>query len=123
EVWPAAERVKAEKTLELEGLFTHFSSAEEPDRMPTQQQVKLFRKLLRYCEDRGLRFRVRHAANSAGTVFFPDAQLDLVRCGVLLHGLRGWPAERDGLELQPALSLYTRIIHIGRRPAGWTVGY
>jgi alanine racemase len=123
EVWPAAERVKAEKTLELEGIFTHFSSAEEPDRMPTQQQVKMFRKLLRYCEERGLRFRVRHAANSAGTVFFPDAQLDLVRCGVLLHGLRAWPAERDGLDLKPALALYTRIIHIGRRPAGWTVGY
>ncbi|MFH0939714.1 MAG: alanine racemase [Planctomycetota bacterium] len=123
EIWPAVERVKAERTLELEGIFTHFSSAEEANPEPTRQQVKLFRKLLRYCEERNVRFRVRHAANSAGTVFHPDAQLDLVRCGVLLHGLRAWPASRDGLNLRPSLALYTRIIHIGRRPEGWPVGY
>ena len=123
EIWPAAERVMAEKTLELEGIFTHFSSAEEPDPEPTRQQVKIFRNLLRYCDERGIRFRVRHAANSAGTVFHPEAQLDIVRCGVLLHGLRAWSPTRDGLELLPSLSLFTRIIHIARRPAGWTVGY
>ena len=123
EVWPAVERVLAEKTLELEGVFTHFSSAEEPDPAPTVDQIQLFRALLRYCEDRGVNFRVRHAANSAGTVFHPDAHLDMVRCGVLLHGMRAWAAERDGLELLPSLSLHTRIVHIARRPQGWTVGY
>jgi alanine racemase len=123
EIWPAVERVQAEKTLELEGIFTHFSSAEELDPEPTRQQIKLFRKLLAYCAERNIRFRVRHAANSAGTVFFPEAHLDMVRCGVLLHGLRAWPAERDRLELLPSLSLHTRIVHIARRPAGWPVGY
>ena len=123
EIWPAAERVRAEKTLELEGIFTHFSSAEEPDPEPTRQQIKLFRKLLAYCEERNMRFRVRHAANSAGTVFHPEAHLDLVRCGVLLHGLRAWPAQRDRLELLPSLTLHTRILNIGRRKEGWPVGY
>lgn len=123
EIWPAVERIKAEKTLDMEGIFTHFSSAEESDPRPTVEQIKLFRQLLRYCEERGVLFRVRHAANSAGTVFHPDAHLDLVRCGVLLHGMRGWPARRDALELLPSLSLRTRIVHIGRRQAGWTVGY
>ncbi|MGD0092608.1 MAG: alanine racemase [Planctomycetota bacterium] len=123
EIWPAVERVQAEKTLELEGLFTHFSSAEETDPEPTHQQIKLFRRLLAYCEERRIHFRLRHAANSAGTVFHPQTQLDLVRCGVLLHGLRAWPARRDRLELLPSLALYARIIHIGRRPAGWPVGY
>ncbi|MBI3830779.1 MAG: alanine racemase [Planctomycetes bacterium] len=123
ELWPAAERVKAERTLALEGVFTHFSSAEESDPAPTREQVALFRGLVRSLEEKGVRFRVRHAANSAATVFHPDAQLDLVRCGTLLHGLRAWPAGRDGLELRPSLSLHTRIVHLGKRPAGWTVGY
>ena len=123
EIWPAAERVKAEKTLELEGIFSHFSSAEEPDPAPTREQIALFRKLLRYTEQRGIRFRTRHMAASAGTVFHPESQLDMVRCGVLLHGMRAWPPKRDGLELLPALTLKTRIVHIGRRPVGWTVGY
>jgi len=123
EVWPSVSHIKQEKTLELEGIFTHFSSAEEPDAAPTTEQVALFRKLNRYCSERGAQFRVRHAANSAGTVFHPEAHLDMVRCGVLLHGMRAWPASRDGLELIPSLTLLTRIVHIGRRPAGWTVGY
>lgn len=123
ELWPAVEHIKAEKTLELEGVFTHFSSAEESDPDPTTQQITLFRQLLKYCEERRVNFRVRHAANSAGTVFHPKAQLDMVRCGVLLHGMRAWPPKRDGLELLPSLSLYTRITQIAKRPAGWTVGY
>ncbi|HYF49977.1 MAG TPA: alanine racemase, partial [Planctomycetota bacterium] len=123
EVWPAVTHIKQEKTLELEGIFTHFSSAEEPDAAPTAEQVAIFRKLNRYCSDRGVHFRVRHAANSAGTVFHPDSHLDMVRCGVLLHGMRAWPPSRDNLELIPSLTLLTRIVHIGRRPAGWTVGY
>jgi len=123
EVWPATAHLLAEKTLELGGIFTHFSSAEETDPKPTQQQVKLFRDLMRYCQEQGVRFPVRHAANSAATVFHPDAQLDMVRCGVLLHGMRAWPPSRDNLELLPTLALYTRIVHVGRRPAGSTVGY
>ncbi len=123
EVWPMAEHAKAEKTLELEGLWTHFTSAEERDSDATSQQIQIFRKLLRDCEERGINFRVRHAANSAGTVFHPQAQLDFVRCGLLLHGMRGWDAKRDNLELLPSLSLHTRIIHIASREAGWSVGY
>jgi len=123
DVLTAAAWIKEEKRLDLEGIFTHFSSAEELDPAPTAEQVSLFRQLLRACEDRRIKFRVRHAANSAGTVFHPKAQLDMVRCGVLLHGLRGWPASRDNLELLPTLSLHTRIVHLGRRPQGWTVGY
>lgn len=123
DLWPAAERIKTEKTLELEGAFTHFSSAEEKDLSPTREQVAIFRHVLNGLVERGVRLRVRHAANSAATVFFPEAQLDMVRCGAILHGLRGWSTDRDSLELRPTLSLYCRIVHIGKRPAGWTVGY
>jgi len=123
DLWPAAERVRAEKTLELEGAFTHFSSAEESDPAPTREQVALFRHVLRGLTERRVRLPIRHAANSAATVFHPEAHLDMVRCGAILHGLRSWPSGRDGLELRPTLSLYSRIVHLAKRPAGWTVGY
>ncbi|MCZ7645571.1 MAG: alanine racemase [Planctomycetota bacterium] len=123
EVWPAAERVLAEKTLDLEGVFTHFSSAEEPDRQFSLEQISMFRRLLRDLEEKNVRFRVRHAANSAAALFYPESQLDLVRVGALLHGCRAWDWTRDGVELRPALSVHTRIVHLGKRPAGWTVGY
>jgi alanine racemase len=123
EVWPAGEVVLAEKTLELEGIFTHFSAAEEPDPNATKAQISDFKKLLSGFDSRRVHFKIRHAANSAGTVFFPEAQLDMVRCGAILHGMRPWTAGRDQLELRPTLSLYTRIVHLGRREAGWPVGY
>lgn len=123
DLWPAAERIKTEKTLDLEGAFTHFSSAEELDLAPTREQVGMFRHLLNGLAERGVHLRIRHAANSAATVFFPEAQLDMVRCGAILHGLRGWSSHRDSMHLRPTLSLFCRIVHIGKRPAGWTVGY
>ncbi|MEI6234552.1 MAG: alanine racemase [Planctomycetota bacterium] len=123
EVLTAASWIKEEKRLDLEGIFTHFSSAEEKDEKPTAEQVDLFRELVSGCGERGIHFRLRHAANSAGTVFHPKSQLDLVRCGVLLHGLRGWQAARDTLDLLPSLSLHARILHIGRYPPRTTVGY
>jgi alanine racemase len=123
DLWPAAERIKTERTLELEGAFTHFSSAEEPDPAPTREQVSLFRCLLNGLVERGVRVPIRHAANSAATVFFPETQLDMVRCGAILHGLRGWDSARDTVPLRPALSLYCRIVNIGKRAAGWPVGY
>lgn len=123
ELWPAVERVLAEKTLALEGTFTHFSSAEEPDPSATREQIRMFRTLLRNLDEKGVRFRIKHMANSAATVLFPESQLDMVRCGALLHGLRAWDPKRDGLELLPALSWHTRIIHLCKRPQGWTVGY
>ena len=123
DLWPAAERIQTEKTLELEGAFTHFSSAEEPDPAPTSEQVGLFRQVLKGLEERRVHVPIRHAANSAATVFFPEAQLDMVRCGAILHGLRGWDSARDTVPLRPSLSLYCRIVHIGKRSAGWTVGY
>lgn len=123
ELWPAAARILAENTLELEGLFTHFSSAEEQDRSFSLQQIALFRGLVRDLEEKGVRIKVRHAANSAAALFYPESQLDLVRIGALLHGCRAWDHARDGLELRPALSLHTRVAHVGKRPAGWTVGY
>jgi len=123
EVWPAASRVQAEKTLSLEGVFSHFSSADEADPEPTREQIRRFRAVLREFDEKGLRLGLRHFANSAATVFFPQAHLDMVRCGLLLHGLRGWPAHRDALRLRPSLSWHTRIVDVGWRPRGWTVGY
>ncbi len=123
ELWPASERVMAEKTLLLEGVYSHFSSAEEMDPSTTREQTAMFRQHLRNLEEKGVSFRIKHLANSAATAMYPEAQLDMVRCGALIHGLRAWSPERDGLDLIPTLSWHTRIVHICSRPAGWTVGY
>ena len=123
ELGSGAARVCAERTLELEGVFSHFTSAEEPDPAPVREQTALFRRAVEGLERLGIRIPLKHLANSAATLFHPETHLDLVRCGLAVYGLRDWPKERDRLDLRPALSLHTRIAHLARRPAGWAVGY
>ena len=121
--------IQDEDTLDLEGVFTHFSSAEDPDPTANLEQYYIFYCVLDEMNRRGVRPRIRHAANSAATAFFKDSHLDMVRCGAMMHGMRWWTDEQEkkaglgDLNLKPSLSWHTRIVHIAKRPVGWTVGY
>src|ERR687884_1017923 len=72
--------------LELEGIYTHFTAAEEPDRRSARAQLALFTGLLEALAARDVRVPLRHAANSAATLELPEAHLDLVRPGIALYG-------------------------------------
>lgn len=66
---------------------------------------------------------VRHAANSAATIDLPEAHFDLVRPGLSLYGLYPSPHQRARVDLRPAMTLVSRIIHLKRVPAGFPVSY
>ena len=67
----------------VEGIFTHFAKADEKDKEPTYQQIKLFRKMIDMLEERGVSIPIHHCSNSAGIVDIPEANMD--RC---VQGLR-----------------------------------
>ena len=109
--------------LNLEGIFTHFACADEPDKPYTRQQLDLFNQILSKLELKGIRPTILHASNSAGTLVYPDARFNITRTGIALYGL---PPSHD-VELpqgiQPALSWKTRLISIKMLPAGHGVSY
>ena len=75
-------------------------------------------------EEQGLRFQLRHAANSAALIEMPESHLDMVRPGIATYGL--YPsAEVDAsrVELRPVLQWKSRIIHLKTVPAGFGVSY
>ena len=75
----------------VEGIFTHFAKADEKDKEPTYQQIKLFRKMIDMLEERGVSIPIHHCSNSAGIVDIPEANMDMVRAGITLYGsLRPW---------------------------------
>ncbi len=106
--------------LDVQGVFTHFASADEQGEY-YQWQLQRVRHVLRDLENEGLRVRVRHCANTAATLFDESSHLDLVRVGLGLYGL--YPNEQRPLELQPAFSLRAKLAAVRLVPPGTAVSY
>jgi alanine racemase len=100
----------AAKHIEVEGIFTHFANADEPDLSSARLQLERFHEVLRFYERRSLPTPLRHAANSGAILQLPESRFDLVRPGVLLYGVS--PASNLKLELavQPALRWVTSVV-------------
>ena len=85
--------------LDAEGIFTHFAvsdEAGEENREYTLSQFALFKSVLDALEKRGVRFKLRHCANSGAFANYPETYLDMVRPGILTYGC-GSDARRLGL--------------------------
>ncbi|HZZ84575.1 MAG TPA: alanine racemase [Anaeromyxobacteraceae bacterium] len=115
----------------LEGVCTHFASADLEDRALTTRQVVLFNQAAEAMLAAGLPLRFRHLANSAGTIEYPDAWQDLTRPGIMLYGYVPFAppgpvpprAAEAGRALRPALRWSTAITHVKTVPAGTAVSY
>ena len=111
--------------IEVEGIFTHFSKADETPEDNTRRQIREFTEFCgRIEKELGYRVPIRHCSNSAGLIRFPEANLDMVRAGITLYGL--WPSEevpKNVVPLKPILSLYSHIVYVKTVPAGTAVSY
>ncbi len=127
---PAAGALKLALTAEerpelaLQGLWTHFAVADDPDDPFTGVQAARFAAVLDELAGLGVRPPLAHACNSAGVLTHPAAHHDLVRCGIALYGVAPRPA-LDGLApgLRPALSLKARISLVKEVAPGEGVSY
>ena len=107
-----------------EGIFTHFSVADEGEEGSeyTKKQFELFIDACETLKERGIDFAIRHAANSAAAVAFPEYQLDMVRAGILLYGLL--PSARLTCEgIRPVLSLRSVVSFVKECGAGERISY
>ena len=111
--------------LEIEGMYSHFPTANVPGDAATAAQVRAFRALVRGLAARGVRPPVLHLANSDGIGNVPAAlraPFTHVRDGIGLYGACD-PSARRRLGLRPCLSLRARLAQVRRVPAGATIGY
>lgn len=109
--------------LALEGVYTHFATAEDPDKGQTHAQLAVFQGVLAGLEARGVYVLLRHAANSAATLELPETHFDLVRPGIALYGYHPAGPGADPRGLRPALALRTRLMRVEEVPAGTGVSY
>ncbi len=121
-----ASRMAAFKNIHVEGLMTHFASADEPGRdCFTEDQLKRYREAEAVFRERGHAPAFEHMANSAATFAHPETRGNMVRPGGVLYGL--WrdvlPPLEEKPSLRPVMSVRTRVILLKRVHRGETLGY
>ena len=111
------------KGLYLEGLFSHYATADCEDKTVAQKQSELFDNFIGMLEAKGVNIPIKHINNSAGTIDLPK-KYDMCRVGIALYGL--YPSDevnKENLKLKPAMSVFSHIVHLKTVPAGTKIGY
>jgi alanine racemase len=110
------------ENLDLDAVFTHFATADDPASSLFDEQRTRFERVLTELEGLGARPRFRHAANSAAVVRDPRVWFERVRPGLLLYGIVPPPLTSE-IPLAPVMTLSSRITAVkGMRP-GEVTGY
>ena len=124
ELYEALELCK-NRNLIPEGIFTHFATADEADEGEeyTRLQYAKFRSAVSFLEKHGVKFEIRHCANSAATFNYPEFRLDMVRVGLALYGLTPFESSQSLPSLRPAMSLRSVISHVKLLRRGESVSY
>lgn len=108
----------------IEGLFTHFASADEKDRSYTEMQFERFMSICSELNRIGVYIPVKHVANSAAIIEYPDTHLNMVRPGVILYGL--YPSDevdKTKIDLRPAMTLKANVTLVKTVETSTSISY
>lgn len=109
------------RNIEIEGVYTHFPSA-DTDGEFTKKQIRDFKALLNTLKKKGIRPKYAHTANSTGLIGFEEAHFNLVRPGLMVYGL--YPdMESVKVDIKPVLSFKTKIAYLKEVPKGRPISY
>jgi len=123
-LWPAflGETIRFPK-IEIEGIFSHYSMADEPEAAFTRSQWGAFQEAVAIGESMGIHFKYRHISNSAGLTAFPSWAGNLVRPGIILYGSHPSSNLKDLIKLKPVMTLKTCIGFLKQAPSGEKISY
>ncbi|HWT27674.1 MAG TPA: alanine racemase [Mobilitalea sp.] len=117
-------RISLLKGIEIEGLFTHFARADETDKTSTFNQMRRYLDFADLLEKENIHIPIKHIANSAGIIEFPETNLNMVRCGIATYGI--YPSDcvnQKEIKLKPAMELKTHVIYVKEVEAGVGISY
>ena len=98
------------KNIEIEGIFTHFATADEENEEKTLKQFDKFMNFVEMLEKEGVHIPVKHCTNSAAIMRFPQMHLDMVRPGIILYGY--YPSmylKGKEIDLKPVMTLKSLV--------------
>ncbi|HBE9530050.1 alanine racemase [Clostridioides difficile] len=110
--------------IDLEGMFTHFATADEVSKEYTYKQANNYKFMSDKLDEAGVKIAIKHVSNSAAIMDCPDLRLNMVRAGIILYG--HYPSDdvfKDRLELRSAMKLKSKIGHIKQVEPGVGISY
>ncbi|MCC7207290.1 MAG: alanine racemase [Anaerolineae bacterium] len=110
------------RNLDVEGIFTHFSTS-DTDQDFALEQLKTFQALIHPLRAAGFQFKYVHAANTAAALHLPESRLNMIRVGIGLYGLNPGPEAPLPDDFRPAMCWKTTVALVKTIPAGAFVGY
>lgn len=123
DVLPLLQSFPFQDMLSAEGLMTHLADADSEDHAFTTLQIELFRSLIGRLMASGIDIPLIHAANSAAILVHPSAHFTMVRPGIMLYGYHTIMHPDSPPDLQPILSLVTRVVQVRSLAPGESVSY
>jgi alanine racemase len=117
-------RIAELPNIEIEGLFSHFAQADETDKSSTKRQLERFLAFHSLLEKEKILIPIKHIANSAGIIEFPEAYFNMVRCGIATYGI--YPSDmvnQESVKLIPAMELKSHVIYVKEVEQGVGIGY
>lgn len=109
--------------IEICGMFSHMSKADEDDKWFAHVQYQRYMETLAAIEAAGVHVPLRHIANSATITELPEYQLDMCRQGISLYGLLPSDAAELYQGLRPCMIVKSEVAHVKELPVGRLVGY
>jgi len=116
-------KIAALSNLFIEGIFTHFATSDQRDLSFAREQLKRFQSLYDKLKKAGLTIPIRHAANSAAILQFPESHFELVRPGISLYGFTPSSQISGAVGLEPVMSWKAKVCHVKSIKTGETVSY
>ncbi|MCH8901539.1 MAG: alanine racemase [Chloroflexi bacterium] len=97
--------------LEVEGIFSHFASADGADLAHAKLQLERFNEVLHFYDKHSLSMPIRHMANSGGILQLPESHFDMVRPGIMAYGVYPSLAPKRTIEVKPTLAWKSRVVY------------
>ncbi len=123
ELWELITGIRSLPAIEIEGLYTHFATADCADKDFARVQLGRFTQFLERLKQARIAIPIIHAANSGATVDLPEAHFAMVRPGVSVYGYHASDQMHNKPDLRPALKLVSSLTLVKTIPAGSYVGY
>ncbi len=111
------------RNIRIDGIYSHLSNSEVQDLSYTRTQLERFQEVLRFFEKHSIEIPLRHIANSGAILQMPEANLDLVRPGILLYGVYPSNEVEKTIFVNPALTWKSLVVYFKIIKAGHPVGY
>jgi alanine racemase len=109
--------------IRVEGIFSHLATSEKLDKTDAQNQIRRFQELRDQFSQKNIRVPLWHICNSGGTIHFPEAHYDAVRCGLMMYGVYPSREMAHPLTISPAMAWKSRIVAVKTIQKGGSVSY